>query len=144
MAISIALPGNVILRYAPMTSPYLGHTHSTTQPTKQQLLPAATSQSANHQQKQQTRDRIGHRQQQWLEHWLERTLSDLGEELVAFLTGASHLSIRKSSAPYKITGSPSQQHAASPWVVYDSTTDTRHCFESEQAVRAWLETRHRQ
>ena len=54
--------------------------------------------------------------------------------LLDFLTGEDALSVRKQQIA----------HGKTIWTVYDSTTDTRRTFESQQAVRTWLETRYYQ
>ncbi len=59
--------------------------------------------------------------------------------LIDFVTGQSSLSIRvqQPSAGNSTTEAPS-------WVVYDPSTSTQLTFLSEQAVRIWLENKHRE
>ncbi len=51
--------------------------------------------------------------------------------LLNFLTGRQMLSIKQQQSGRK-----------DEWVVYDSQAGTRHVFDSEQAVRTWLEQKH--
>lgn len=67
------------------------------------------------------RDRQGHKQPKRWFHYL-----------IEFLTGQSEPSIRK-----KQTADGSVQ-----WIVYDPQSNQRSVFDSEQAVRVWLEQRH--
>lgn len=55
-----------------------------------------------------------------------------GLALVNFLTGQQAFSIREKRLK---TGE-------SKWIVYDSRSDTRRVFDSEAAVRSWLEQRY--
>lgn len=55
-----------------------------------------------------------------------------GLSFVNFLTGKQTLSVRE-----KIL-----KHGERQWIVYDSRSDTRHVFDSEAAVRSWLEQRY--
>jgi len=60
--------------------------------------------------------------------WLQQS----GTALLNFLTGQPALSIR-----VKMLADGRCQ-----WVAYDPATDTRHVFDSQQAVRTWLEQRY--
>lgn len=52
--------------------------------------------------------------------------------LLNFLTGQQTLSIRCKT----LTNGKTQ------WIAYDPTTHSRHVFDSQQAVRVWLEQRY--
>ena len=60
--------------------------------------------------------------------WLRLAMS----ALVDFLTGRSQLSIRAKTLP----------NGQQQWIVYDPEQDIRRTFDSQQAVRAWLEQRY--
>ncbi|MGB7085999.1 MAG: hypothetical protein WBD47_10625 [Phormidesmis sp.] len=49
-----------------------------------------------------------------------------------FFTGKQTLSIRRRS----------RSNGTTQWIVYDPHRNDRHVFDSEQAVRAWLETQY--
>ena len=61
-------------------------------------------------------------------------LSRFAQALLEFLTGENTLSIKKQQSAQGET----------IWTVYDCATDTRRTFDSQQAVRVWLETRYYQ
>ena len=63
------------------------------------------------------------RRSQKLKRWVQA--------LVDFLTGAQSLSIREKML----------KNGTSLWIVYEPISDTRLAFDTEQAVRVWIETR---
>ncbi len=54
-----------------------------------------------------------------------------GRYLLDFLTGQQQLAIREQ-----------QRNGQCQWAVYDPETQRRHVFNSQSAVRAWLEQRY--
>jgi len=62
----------------------------------------------------------------------QSVLKSWAQVLIDFLTGAQPLSIRRQT----------QKNGTFQWIVYDAASDTRCVFDTEQAVRVWLETRH--
>ena len=59
-------------------------------------------------------------------------VGQITQQILAFLTGQASLSIRKQLTP----------DGHWQWIVYNPQTNVRHTFESERAVRIWLEQRH--
>ena len=75
-------------------------------------------------------DRLVRRQRK-----VERVRGWLKESAIAlinFLTGQQSLSIRAKQL----------RNGEIQWTVYDPTTDGRYVFDSQQAVRTWLEQRY--
>ncbi|MEM6449611.1 MAG: hypothetical protein AAF703_04770 [Cyanobacteria bacterium P01_D01_bin.105] len=62
--------------------------------------------------------------------WLKQVKS----ALLLFLTGQQTISIRKKIINQQKTGDSEVK-----WIVYDSLNNRRNVFETEQAVRVWLE-----
>lgn len=54
------------------------------------------------------------------------------EYLIDFLTGRTELSIRQRQA----------RDGSTQWIAYDPKTDRRYLFDSEKAIRVWIEQRH--
>ena len=59
-------------------------------------------------------------------------LKAIGSQFICFLTGTQTLSIRSKRV----------KNGAVQWTIYDPTQGTCHRFDSETAVRSWLEQRH--
>ncbi|MEL6468838.1 MAG: hypothetical protein AAFQ74_03855 [Cyanobacteria bacterium J06623_4] len=79
-----------------------------------------------------TRARQSHSQRQLSRQQIREIISQITQQILAFLTGQTALSIRKQLTP--------DGHCQ--WIIYNPQTNTRHTFESERAVRIWLEQRH--
>lgn len=63
---------------------------------------------------------------------LVNSLKAIGNQLVYFLTGTQTLSVRAKRL----------KDGSMQWTVYDPDQRTCHRFDSETAVRSWLEQRH--
>lgn len=61
-----------------------------------------------------------------------RWLRDLLTALLKFLTGEQSLSIRTQKSD-----------KGTQWIAYDALQNVRYVFTTEQALRIWLEQRHR-
>ena len=70
--------------------------------------------------------RSNKQQTHWIREWLDQLLN--------FLTGSQTLSIRQRSLP----------NGRIQWIVYDPDANTALTFDTEQAVRVWLEGRYYQ
>ncbi len=72
------------------------------------------------------KDYLNQRQAGWMRRW--------SGWLLDFFTGSQRLSVRQRSLP----------NGTLQWIVYDPDAERSRVFDSEQAVRAWLEQRYYQ